>query len=571
MTDDQFQYKRITQRDAPSASSLRTGDFLWPKSPHQYVPYRGGAAADPIIDALRWEEGRVRYLSQETSDDELRTLSFADFHARYVGDPDVSPKGDRLNVANPTTELYVGHVALVLVEDGSPHVIEALYEQGVTIRPYEQWLTERPTAVVWHARLRNAEEKDCLALARAATAQLGKPFHFFNFDLLDDRGFYCSKLCWYAVWVAVGRSLDGNNESKRNFWFSPKQMMRSNELTILHSPAEYSLTDQESAFHVDHVDLDMHPTGVDPTTVAQIVASVIGTISDSNFRQNYEHSAKIQNDKLMAIERKLDEILDRLRELPEILEQMLNKSFREELTNCIQARRKDLADLEAGIRDHRKVSRGKRKDFLTIANAVKLIAYQLMSHGPAGYIGIAHAACIILRCFLVGRPNQDTIKSVAGHFVDYFDDSAKSLESRATRDTQEADTVEIQARAFGSPIMLGEGLDFNRSAYYYAYLRPSGGPPWLYEQSLFKIDSVPPSGVHRYPAFYTSPNCGEEQAKRHLKDVIVHINTLLASAHQLRRRAEIAEEERREITIIGNAIRKWLSETAQTLDADLPA
>ena len=78
--------------------------------------------------------------------------------------------------------------------------------------------------------------------------QLGKPYEFFNFDLNDDSGFYCSKLAWMSVWRATSRAaqrapvaVDDNPNPRRSFfdWFSPKQLVNARRVTLLHKPGDY--------------------------------------------------------------------------------------------------------------------------------------------------------------------------------------------------------------------------------------------------------------------------------------------------------------------------------------------
>ena len=75
-----------------------------------------------------------------------------------------------------------------------------------------------------------------------ARSQLGKPYDFFNFDLNDDRGFYCSTRrdeCVAGAQIAA----DGNPDPQRGKsfppWFSPKALISSKRVAMLHSPDEY--------------------------------------------------------------------------------------------------------------------------------------------------------------------------------------------------------------------------------------------------------------------------------------------------------------------------------------------
>jgi hypothetical protein len=47
---------------------------------------------------------------------------------------------------------------------------------------------------------------------------------FWNFDLADASDFYCSKLAWLSVRDALSFAIDGDENPRRRFWFSPKQL-----------------------------------------------------------------------------------------------------------------------------------------------------------------------------------------------------------------------------------------------------------------------------------------------------------------------------------------------------------
>src|ERR1051326_1398113 len=64
-------------------------------------------------------------------------------------------------------------------------------------------------------------------------------FNIWNFDLGDDREFYCSKLMWYSVWTTLGLALDDMPWTTRLVWFSPKQLMHSPHVDVLFSPGNY--------------------------------------------------------------------------------------------------------------------------------------------------------------------------------------------------------------------------------------------------------------------------------------------------------------------------------------------
>jgi uncharacterized protein YycO len=70
---------------------------------------------------------------------------------------------------------------------------------------------------------------------------VGAPYRFFNFDLGDTSGFYCSKLAWYCIKSATGTAPDDNANPRRILWYSPKRLMKSHHVTLLRNPGNYAI------------------------------------------------------------------------------------------------------------------------------------------------------------------------------------------------------------------------------------------------------------------------------------------------------------------------------------------
>ena len=111
----------------------------------------------------------------------------------------------------------MGHVGLIEVDArGIPHIIEATPERpdgtdgGVIRLRYTDWLKSYTNIQVWHGRFRDLDTAVCQRVLDVARSQPGKPYDFFNFDLNDDRSFYCSKLVWMSVWRAAQIAADDN-------------------------------------------------------------------------------------------------------------------------------------------------------------------------------------------------------------------------------------------------------------------------------------------------------------------------------------------------------------------------
>jgi len=217
----------------PDPALFETGDFIWPKKPGAYVPYFSGGASSPDADRAQWTRERDQYLASLTPEalrdplareraEQLRTMDFREFYAIYAGDQEPGKPG-----VYSGSGLYVGHVAIIeLAADKTPWVIEAVVPRLRRIS-YADWLAHRPGEYVWLARLR---DRDAASRARVASearkyADVGRPYDFWNFDLNDDSGFYCSKLAWLSIYRALGFAVDGKPNSNRRFWFSPKQLL----------------------------------------------------------------------------------------------------------------------------------------------------------------------------------------------------------------------------------------------------------------------------------------------------------------------------------------------------------
>jgi len=224
------------------------GDFLWPKRPGTIVPYTSRPGEATEADRNRWVNDRIRELrrlssvsSPTESEKErfriLSALSYEEFMRLYLDDEDPKSPSPFGSIA----PFSVGHVAIVESRGGEPWIIEAMPDSGVRTLSYANWLKSRSGELVWHARLQEIQSERRESIVSFAKQNVGKAYDFWNFDLLDDAGFYCSKLAWYAVWRATSVALDDRPDPKRALWYSPKQMLRSKRLALLSSPRSYAL------------------------------------------------------------------------------------------------------------------------------------------------------------------------------------------------------------------------------------------------------------------------------------------------------------------------------------------
>jgi uncharacterized protein YycO len=250
-------------RERPDPKTFEAGDFLWPKAPGVFIPYSGVSASRSLtlaqelseeewtaqkIDFIRsvrsaqsQDPAKKAYLEQIATD--MENLSYSAFYNSYAAG--VTPTDFQTYGAGQI--LYVGHVAIVDFDsNGKPVVIEAVYGEaprGTSIverLPYDEWIEVRKSPLVWQGRLKVFDATKRADIAHVANEQLMKPYRFFNFDLSDESGFYCSKLVWYATMKAIGVALDGDPNPRRRIWFSPLQAMKQRDrIEILSSAGNY--------------------------------------------------------------------------------------------------------------------------------------------------------------------------------------------------------------------------------------------------------------------------------------------------------------------------------------------
>jgi hypothetical protein len=237
--------------------NFRTGDLLWPKRKRALVTRSAEAQRDE--DRPEWEDAREQLLASPRSADlppevvdRLRKMTYADFEREYFS----LSAGDLPPTAAPTARgalpgpISVGHVGIIQVESsGGAFIVEAIPSwrnsphKGVVRLPYAEWLGGYTNIQVWHGRLRGLSADGGRKLVDVATGQLGKPYDFFNFDLNDDSGFYCSKLVWMCAWRGLKLAIDDNPDPHRGKrfppWFSPKALIGARHIELLHSPGEY--------------------------------------------------------------------------------------------------------------------------------------------------------------------------------------------------------------------------------------------------------------------------------------------------------------------------------------------
>lgn len=231
-----------TKPNAIPADALESGDFLFPRNPRANVPYIVRPDQSESEDRAAWEATRAEFLARAAAGrtdltpaevKQFRSMTYEQFRNIYDGEPaNLEGKGGRISV---------GHVAIVIRDGANLDVVEALWgDIGKVIRrPYSQFAAAHVDDSIWHARLKNRPAEDRHAMAIEAAKYVGRPYDFWNFNLNNDAGFYCSKLVWLAAWRALKLTVDGNPNPRRSLWFSPKQLLRQPTLDVLVSPGPY--------------------------------------------------------------------------------------------------------------------------------------------------------------------------------------------------------------------------------------------------------------------------------------------------------------------------------------------
>lgn len=228
----------------PDPKQFQSGDFLWPKKPGVFVPYDAGPPRPADADKAKWYEERDRFIANVATKapyftpaqtERMRKLTYEQFRAQYTGTR--KPGNATYSVSSP---VYVGHVAIIDVDQaGTPWIIEALWGKGVVRRPYSDWTTERAGELVWLGRLAKLSAVDRARISDEARKYVGRPYDFWNFDLNDDAGFYCTKLAWMATFRSLNIAVDDDANPKRVFWFSPKQFLYVARIARLIDPGAY--------------------------------------------------------------------------------------------------------------------------------------------------------------------------------------------------------------------------------------------------------------------------------------------------------------------------------------------
>ena len=247
----------------PDWTTFQSGDLLWPAKPDEVIVRSLAGATPRALPAeaeSEWRKERDAAIAdmRATGDpsmraraDALAALSFRQFQAQYF--EGVQPGDQTRSLGTSIGRLSVGHVAILDIDaDGAPWVLEATpstsrryevaytrFPRGVIRTAYDDWIEAHSEYMVWHGRLRDKPELDRAKIAETARQFVGRDYWFWSLNLADEASFYCSKLVWLSVTRALGTPLDGDAQTDRSFWFSPKSIMSLSTVQMLHVPGPY--------------------------------------------------------------------------------------------------------------------------------------------------------------------------------------------------------------------------------------------------------------------------------------------------------------------------------------------
>jgi hypothetical protein len=250
----------------PDWTTFQSGDFLWPAKPDAIIVRSlAGAAPQPRGPSeaeIEWTRERNALVAElraaadpalRARADVLAAMTFQQFRAQYF--ENVQAGGERTRALGGTLgRLAVGHIAVLEVDgDGAPWVIEATpartnrrydvaytrFPKGVIHTSYDDWIEEHADYRVWHGRLRDKAADERAKVAALARGFVDRDYWFWSLNLADEGSFYCSKLAWLCASRALGNPLDGEPQTNRSFWVTPKGIMGLKSVQMLHVPGTY--------------------------------------------------------------------------------------------------------------------------------------------------------------------------------------------------------------------------------------------------------------------------------------------------------------------------------------------
>jgi len=233
----------------PDPKKFQAGDFLWPRGVDDWIVYTSTYSENEANNAREWEQQkddfirRIKHKGAAATRGEMEArrvlehMTYRQFKAVFF---EGAPMGAMVPYGSGTG-FSTGHVAIITETADDPLIVEAVWGDIKKVRTihYSDWLRQRPKELVWHGRLKGFSSEDREKVSAKALTYEGIKYDFWNFNLADTSCFYCSKLVWTCVKESLGLAVDGNDDSDRMIWFSPKQLMRTSAVFLLNNPGNY--------------------------------------------------------------------------------------------------------------------------------------------------------------------------------------------------------------------------------------------------------------------------------------------------------------------------------------------
>ena len=138
------------------------------------------------------DEEKERF--SHSSRNELPAVRFFIFRDSATGQP----------TAHAAVTSRLDTSGIIQIQNGAPTIVEAMTGFGVRRLTYADWTKERPGELVWVGMIEGCSNEKKAAVAAIAASYIKRPYHFWNFNLGDDTGFYCSKLAWLSIFKGAG-------------------------------------------------------------------------------------------------------------------------------------------------------------------------------------------------------------------------------------------------------------------------------------------------------------------------------------------------------------------------------
>ncbi|MDX0966463.1 hypothetical protein GOE06_23310 [Sinorhizobium medicae] len=153
------------------------------------------------------------------------------------------------------------------------------------------------------------------------------------------------------------------------------------------------------------------------------ISAVVGYLNDMDKKE----AAKEANAKLDLLIALAVEILLEIRRLRIVMREELERAFREDDIRVLNALRKDVGDLIAAIKSHKKIPPDIRQALQDKFEQIKTLTYKMQGYGYAAYGAVIAGSLLTLQLGVLLGMDRDFLRSVYSNLRDYF---AKALVDR---------------------------------------------------------------------------------------------------------------------------------------------